>query len=82
MPVCRLLAFLFPRSDSPLRIPHPPNPPFFHTPTHMRAEFIDSLLPKVEWAALKEGAKCLNLEGDAEQLPATAEEVSALSRVG
>ncbi len=48
----------------------------------MRAEFIDSLLPKVEWAALKEGAKCLNLEGDAEQLPATAEEVSALSRVG
>lgn len=29
----------------------------------------------MEWAALKEGAKSLNLEQDAEQLPATAEEV-------
>lgn len=41
-----------------------------------RSEFIESLLLKVEWPALKEAAKCLNLEQDAEQLPATAEEVS------
>lgn len=40
------------------------------------AEFIESLLPKVEWAALKDGATCLNMEDDAAQLPGTAEEVS------
>lgn len=52
------------------------------SPHSIPTEFIESLLPKVEWAALKDGATCLKMEDDAAQLPATAEEVGCLSIKG